>query len=430
MMNSKLSFRRHLKSQLTLLVCFLLFPQGLAGQEHSPDHGSTDLADSALSIFTNATAGILEGLPENFRKRYLENLEQDFLEIQSDAERGNKLLSLAGKLLSNNFPKRAERLYRALASDTRFSPQVRAKAWTKAGLIAPVYGLRDDSADCFRRSVVLIDSIPETDRTWIDSYVQLDALSWLAHSLYCNDMDSPELPIVYRRILEFEPEFGDTDAKMFLTLGLDASRVMRQRNDPEEASIYLRLAEKYVHKNKNLSLGARISILFETTGGLYKWNDPSRIEKLKEMWDEPKNQKQPEVMRVGNEILWAMFLDRKADKGKLAQFEEFAEEFNKRGTELLKTVDESKSDNISIFTSQGTAVLAVSKHEGRDDSDIEELRDQFKELRNGQPVVGRFPGQATREETRTMADAFYMAVTELFEIDLNKPVPAKSDRDR
>lgn len=422
-----LLFSRQTTIRMAMFVLLLTGSFLLLGQEHSADSGSIELSDKAQSVVTNYMADIFAGLPENIRLTYLQNLEEEFQDIDSDVERGDKLLSVAGQLLSNNFPKQADRLYRRVGDDSKFSPQTRAQAWIKAGFIAPVFGLTDDGADCFEKSVALIDSIPEAERTWTDSYVHLNALTWLANKLYCTDMDSPELPILYRRIMEFEPAFGDTDVGRFMTVALDASRVMRQRNDPEEASIYMRLAEKYVNKNKDLSLGARISILFETTGGLYKWNDPSRIEKLKGTWEEPKNQKQPEIMRVGNEILWAMFLARKAEK---AQFEEFAEEFNKRGTELLKTVDEGKSDNISIFTSQGTAVLAVSKHEGRDDSDIEELRDQFKELRSDKPVVGRFPGQATREETRAMAEAFHMAVTELFEIDLYKPVPAKGDPDR
>jgi hypothetical protein len=413
---SHFSIARRTGWPLILTALILQLPWSLSAQEHTADHGSTELADHALSLYTNYSEEIFAGMPDQVRLNYIKNLEREYQLLNSDSERGEKLLSLAGKLLTNKFPQQAQRLYRRLAEDPAITPQTRAEAWIKAGHMAPVYGPVDDSVNCFRKSVEIMESIPESDRTWTDSHLLLKGLSWQANNLYCSNMDSAELPALYRRILAYEPEFGRTDVNLFLTMGLDASRLMRDRNDPE-AAVYLRLAEKYVDKDSSLSLRARLSILMEISGGLYTWNDPARIRKLRTLWDDGKHKQLPQVMRIGNEIMWAMFLERDSDR---EAFEAFAEEFYNRGKGLLKTPGITDADDVSLYASQGAAALAVSKHETGNEAAVRGLKVEFQKLRGQEPVIGRFPGHTTREQLRTMADAFYMATTNLFQINLQK----------
>lgn len=414
-----------LQRSLMSLACILFlshspYPCPLRAQDHDTDAGSAGAADIARSAVSNYVEGIFSELPDSLRLKLIRELEEAYQKNESRDGRGKKLLYIANQLMVNNFPSQANQLYREVARDTALPAQVRSQAWIRAGEIAPVFGTTDDGVACFQKAVALIDKIPEDDRTWTDSYTHLASLAKLANKLYCSEFNSPELPHLYRRILDYEPMFGTYDPARFMTMALDASRVLRERNDLQEASIYLRLAEQYLEKDGSLTPAEKISIKIETTSGLYSWNDRARIEKLKDMWKDDSLSKDPAIMRIGNEILWALFLKRKQER---AVFESFAQEFKRRGAEFMKSLDEEASSDVSIFSSQGIVALAFSNSETSDFGKVKELREQYCEMRSGERVVGRFPSSASRDDIRTMAAAFRSTVEDLFELKVEEPVP-------
>ncbi len=384
---------------------------------HHEDPGSRKLDDRLRSLASNQWEQLFRGLPDEVRLKMLEKWERQIFSAASDAEQGRMLTTVANELLQLRQFESANRVFQSVGANEKYSPGTRSYAWRRAGDMTYLDQNLKLGQHYFQKAAEVIEAIPEADRTWADQQHLLDSLAKLANCIQCENSQSDELPLLYRRLLELEPTHGDANRSRFLAIGLDAARTMKSLNDAEEAAVYWRLVEKYVEDSLHGVTG-QLTLIDELTSGLYRWNDPARIEKLQKVWDDERFQAEPDILKLGNQILWARFLQRDAHR---PEFEAFAGEMIQRGQSLShhSGPDWRKQEDVSVYTSQAMVALAGSRREDSPRADVAKLKQRFQEMRGNQRVVARFPGGVSREELKTLHDAFHKVIRDVFEIDLD-----------
>jgi hypothetical protein len=61
--------------------------------------------------------------------------------------------------------------------------------------------------------------------------------------------------------------------------------------------------------------------------------------------------------------------------------------------------------------------MALSRYETGRQRHVPELKNRYQELREGKPLIGRFPAAASNEQLQNMSDGLEKALGNVFQID-------------
>lgn len=408
-----------LSSLAVSLLVFGAFQSEVAvGQDtsHTGDEGSREFTDSLRGVYVNMASMLYEGLPTEGQRLILERIQYVAESRMTDEQLGGEMISIATEFASLGYRERAIKMLSALSDDDELPDRVRAHALIKKGEVTLAVDKNfSRSKQCYEDAVALIKAIPAAERTREEGYIYLQSLAHLADSWYCTDMQSDRLPEIYTQILALESEFGDSEPGVFLAMGLDAGRILRSKGRRDEAVPFFESALKHVG-NAEVPASHVLNIQMEIYGSLFRWDDPKRIAKLTEMWEDDQYAEEPQIMAVGSDIFWVKFLDRNNQR---KDSDAFAAEFIERGISLFNAASEGSDEreDVSKYASQAIIGLAWSHHEVKNDKTVEQHRRQFRELRDGKPFSARFPNGATRVQVREMSGAMKASYETLFKAE-------------
>ncbi len=328
----------------------------------------------------------------------MENWQRQLASAKTDDDKGQLLFSLAGELLSLRQWEAATDAFLAIGAEDRFSQSIRAQAFTRAGEMTVMTKKLNDGVKYHQTAAAILEG--KADRTRQETNQLVESLAKLANSIHYIDRDADDLALINHRLLELEDEYSVVNGSTCLSVGLDAARYYQRRDDREEAILYSQLANRNLDKAP-ISLSLRIASLIEVSNGLYdRWNDPALIERLSEVWDDDRFKGDAQIMRVGNQILWARFLARRDNP---ETFEAFAAAMADRGDSLLSELRGKSEDaeQVMIYETQALASLAFVKEKNR-----QPTSSLLDKLQNRSLAICRLPLGASREEQRECRDAF------------------------